>query len=270
KLNKWVRGQELGRGTFGTVWIETREMDNSVRAVKVISKRVARQSHERWAQEIANLTALKEYPQHFVQFLESFQDDDFVSIAMEYIQHGDLGQHLTGPWTEVDATLITIQLLEGLDIMHNLGITHRDLRPENIFVVSLSPILVKIGDFGISKRVQNNITIARTYCGMNVYMAPEVYIVDDHEHSQYTNAVDIWSLGCVVHKILTGQTPFNTADYWRYVNGLMEFPVQYLEKERISEPGVGFIKCLMERGAGSRPSAEQARKGVWLNVVEEM
>lgn len=49
---------------------------------------------------------------------------------MEYVQHGDLGKRLKEPWKEANAQLITIQLLEGLIIMHNVGITHRDLRRE--------------------------------------------------------------------------------------------------------------------------------------------
>ncbi|KAF8539845.1 kinase-like domain-containing protein [Trichophaea hybrida] len=189
---------------------------------------------------------------------------------MEYIQHGDLQKHLMESWTETNAQAITAQLLEGLIIMHNLGITHRDLRPENIFVASLSPILIKIGDFGISKRVQNNDTVLRTHCGAIAYMAPEVLTVDDHEHSEYTNAVDIWSLGCVVHKVLTGRTPFTTSSVLLYAHGLMEFPVQHLEARRISVSGVAFIKCLMEKDPRTRLSAEQARKAAWLNVVEEM
>ncbi|KAF8535373.1 kinase-like domain-containing protein [Trichophaea hybrida] len=113
---------------------------------------------------------------------------------MKCIQYGDLGKHLTEPWTEVDAILITIQLLEGLVIMHNLGITHRNLQPENIFVVSLSPILVKIGDFG----VQNNDTVLQTYCGMTTYMASTPLATVNTPNTQ------IWSRGCVVHRILTG------------------------------------------------------------------
>jgi serine/threonine protein kinase len=49
---------------------------------------------------------------------------------MEYIHHGDLGKHLDQPWKESPARAVSIQLLDGLIIMHKLGITHRDLRPE--------------------------------------------------------------------------------------------------------------------------------------------
>ncbi|KAF8241875.1 kinase-like protein [Wilcoxina mikolae CBS 423.85] len=220
-----------------------------------------------WAREITNFTALREYPQNFVQFLESFEDDHSISIAMEYFQYGDLKRYLINPWTETNAKITTTQLLEGLIIMHNLGITHRDLRPENILVASLSPILVKIGDFGISKRVQNNDTGLRTSCGAMEYTAPEIYI---QGHPEYTNAVDIWSLGCVVHRILTGHAPFTGPALWNYALGPAEFPTEQLMERFVSVSGVEFIKSLMRKDAGSRLSAEQARKAAWLNVVEEM
>ena len=97
------------------------------------------------------------------------------------------------------------------------------------------------------------------------YTAPEISI---HGNSEYTNTVDIWSLGCVVHKILTGRTPFTNPELWNYAYGPTGFPEQHLATKRISESGVEFIKCLMEKDPG-RLSAKQARKAAWLNVVEE-
>jgi len=137
-------------------------------------------------------------------------------------------------------------------------------------VVSFSPIVIKIGDFGISKRVQNNDTVLRTHCGTVAYMAPEVLTANDDEDPKYTNAVDIWSLGCVVHKIVTGHTPFTTKNFWLYTYGSIEFPVQHLEAKCISISGVEFIQCLMRKDPGARLSAEQARKAAWLNVVDKM
>ncbi|KAF8242812.1 kinase-like protein [Wilcoxina mikolae CBS 423.85] len=209
--DRWVRDKrELGRGGFGIVWREKIAANNAVRAVKIISKRDPRLSPERWKREVANFAALGQYPTYFVRFLGSFENEHSLSIAMEYIRYGDLSKHLKGAWKEADARPVTSQLLDGLMIMHHLGITHRDLRPENIFVASLSPMHVKIGDFGISKRIQNNDTALRTVCGTFHYTAPEILAVDDRERFEYTNAVDIWSLGCVVHQILTCQTPFTT------------------------------------------------------------
>ena len=61
-----------------------------------------------------------------------FENVDSIFIAMEYFQYGDLHKFIpnSGPCTESGAKMITMQLLEGLDIMHKIGFTHRDLKPQ--------------------------------------------------------------------------------------------------------------------------------------------
>lgn len=134
--------------------------------------------------------------------------------------------------------------------------------------MSLSPIFTKLGDFGFSKRVPNNNTALRTVGGQHEYMAPEV---DNCSPSyEYTNAVDIWSLGCVVHRILTGQTPFaNARERQRYSYKLDEFPTQHLIKQGISKAGVEFVRGLMKVDPSTRPFAIDARRDAWLNTVNE-
>jgi serine/threonine protein kinase len=85
---------------------------------------------------------------------------------MEYFPYGDLGSCLDGPVPELEAQTIARQLLEGLKLVHNYGITHRDLKPQNVFVVQKSPDWwIKIGDFGISKRIGENTTSLHTEIG---------------------------------------------------------------------------------------------------------
>jgi serine/threonine protein kinase len=140
---------------------------------------------------------------------------------------------------------------------------------QNILVASLSPLVVKLGDFGISKRVQNNDTKLQTICGTTAYMAPEIQAIDNDMYSEYTNAVDIWSLGCVLHKTLTGQIPFSGEGIWRYAYGSMDFPVQHLKANCVSVSGIEFIKSLMKKVPETRLSAEQARRAMWVSEADE-
>lgn len=73
-----------------------------------------------------------QYPDLFVQFFGWFKDQDFTYLAIEYIEHGDLGQYLRdfGPRAEADAKEITRQLRQGLVVLHERGICHRDLKPQ--------------------------------------------------------------------------------------------------------------------------------------------
>ena len=65
-----------------------------------------------------------------MQLLGWYESDDYVHIAMEYISHGDLRQYLKVKRSESEAKAITRQLLEGLSVIHQNGLAHRDLKPE--------------------------------------------------------------------------------------------------------------------------------------------
>ncbi|RPA93506.1 kinase-like protein, partial [Choiromyces venosus 120613-1] len=144
-----------------------------------------------------------------------FENDDRLFIAMEYFERGDLRKHLDKPLAEEVVQKITKQVLNGLQVMHEKNIAHRDLKPDlisiqNIFVVSMSPVWVKLGDFGISKRVHSD-TACRSRVCTDHYAAPEVLSLDTNAKSSiYTNAVDMWALGCVVYELLTGEKLFSS------------------------------------------------------------
>lgn len=93
-----------------------------------------------------------------------------------------------------------------------MGFTHRDLKPQSIFVVARCPPSweVRIGDFGISKRVQEDETAFRTMRGTLAYMAPEMiaYFTDGEEMDTYSQAVDMWALVVVLFQILTTKLAF--------------------------------------------------------------
>ncbi|RPA93501.1 kinase-like protein [Choiromyces venosus 120613-1] len=113
---------------------------------------------------------------------------------MEYLEHGDLRKNLDKPFAEEVVQEITKQVLNGLHVMHVNDIAHRDLKPENIFVVRMSTVWGKLGDFGISKCVHSNIAF-RSTVGTDCYAAPEVLRLDtDAESPVYTSAVDIWAI----------------------------------------------------------------------------
>ncbi|KAL1840116.1 hypothetical protein VTJ49DRAFT_772 [Mycothermus thermophilus] len=95
------------------------------------------------------------------------------------------------------------RLLEGLRYMHDKNFVHRDLKPENILVVSSGPNwLVQICDFGLTRRLEEG-NLGTMRQGTLGYIAPE--LLGFVAEKRYPFAVDMWSLGCVIYRVLTGR-----------------------------------------------------------------
>jgi len=192
---------------------------------------------------------------------------------MEYFAYGDLGNHISAGMTENDVKVVTRQLLDGLAIMHKERFTHRDLKPQNIFVVSISPEWwVKIGDFGIAKRVGNKETALRTQTGTPLFQAPEImdYLEDDSESSEYSNAVNIWSLGCVTYNMLAGKVPFSgRSAIHKFARGALPFPTDELAEKSASTEVIDFLKTVIVSAPIDRLTAETALESSWVQSAEE-
>ncbi|KAG0640227.1 kinase-like domain-containing protein [Tuber brumale] len=264
----WSVGEVLGRGSHGVVRKHQEERTGRVRAVKSIGKS-GYPFHAREFNIMAILNKL-EYRSLFVEFLGWFEDGDRFYIAMEYFERGDLRKHLDEPLPEEVVQKITGQVLKGLQVMHENGIAHRDLKPDNIFVVSMSPVWVKLGNFGISKRIHNDTTYHSLVC-TDYYAAPEVLGLDStSESSIYTNAVDMWSLGCVVYELLEGARLFcSLGDIIGYYYKKGNLLAQKLGKPTtpISDSAKSLIQALVELDPEGRPSAVEAASHVWLGQL---
>ena len=119
---------------------------------------------------------------------------------------------------------------------------------------------MKVGDFGIAKRVANDSTALRTETGTPYFSAPETIPDDYGEHSKYTNAVDIWSLGCVIYNVLAQRPPFESRS-----SKLMPFPIRPLSA-RTSVQGVAFLEGLLRLDPKSRWTAQEALEHQWIQA----
>ena len=268
----WYRQANLGQGSSSDVWLEIQKEDSeSKRAVKAISKRRLLENKVDYRRELKALTEFSKpkYRQKgvFVDFLGWWDNHDSVFLAMEYFPLGNLEDNiLSGPPGLLGITDIMRELLEGLEIMHAEGFAHRDLKPANIFVVQKDPRWwVKIGDFGISKRIQNQDTSLRTFTGTHDYMAPEFFGYGDdvdEERSDYTHAVDLWALGCVFYRLCAGKVPFpsypNLRPLQLYCSGQTAFSAEDLESIVYPDVVVDLISDLLNPRPSQRPSANAA------------
>jgi eukaryotic-like serine/threonine-protein kinase len=202
----------LGEGGMGVVYVaEHVKLEKRV-AVKVLSGEFSRRGElvSRFLQEAKAATRIgHENIINVTDFGETGGGEPF--IVMELLDGRDLARVVRGETAmsiERTADIIT-QVCRGVGAAHEKGIFHRDLKPENIFLVDKEarPDFVKILDFGIAKVSalgdEARLTRTGTIFGTAEYMSPEQAEGRDADHRS-----DIYSVGCILYEMLTGDVPF--------------------------------------------------------------
>lgn len=212
-------GIELGRGGMGVVYQATRQATGEVVALKVLSPHFLENSDfiKRFQQEVETLNRL-DHP-GIVRIVDSGVMKRQPWFAMELIQGPTLQDFLGArPQTPWSAVSFMLQILPALEVAHQNGIVHRDLKLNNILLQPLRrPNHVekekdlalyppKIVDFGVAKWLGNTTELTQTgeFIGSLEYMSPELLLGD----SKGDPRSDIYAVGVLLYVLLVGRTPF--------------------------------------------------------------
>ncbi|KAM5158071.1 serine/threonine-protein kinase Nek11 [Mantella aurantiaca] len=241
--NRYLILQRLGRGSFGTVYLvldkKTKEEENQ-KVLKEIPVGELNPNETVQANLEAQLLSKLDHPA-IVKFHASFVENASFCIITEYCEGQDLDckvqeyKKSSDVIPESQVTEWFIQLLLGVNYMHERRILHRDLKAKNIF---LKNNLLKIGDFGVSRLLMGSSDLATTFTGTPYYMSPEVL-----KHQGYDSKSDIWSVGCILHEICCLEHAFTGHSFLTVVLKIVEGPTPSLPDRYSSD--LNFIMCRM-------------------------
>ncbi|VUC23681.1 unnamed protein product [Clonostachys rosea] len=263
---RWFKGQLIGKGTYGRVYLGMNATTGEFLAVKEVevNPRAAGGDKEKMREMVAALDQEIDTMQHLdhmniVQYLGCERKETSISIFLEYISGGSIGSCLRkhGKFEESLVSSLTRQALAGLAYLHREGILHRDLKADNI-LLDLDGTC-KISDFGISKKTDNIYGNDKTNSmqGSVFWMAPEVI---RSQGEGYSAKVDIWSLGCVVLEMFAGRRPWANEEavgaIYKIANGETP-PIPEEIQETIGPLAVAFMMDCFQVNPSERPTADK-------------
>ncbi|WP_437311929.1 serine/threonine-protein kinase [Sorangium sp. So ce388] len=199
----------LRRGGMGSIWVADRLSLKAQVAVKFMSPELAEDPGyvERFRREA--VAAAQITSPHVAQVLDhGLTSEGMPYIAMELLRGEDLRARIRrlGPLPLPEVARIVTQTAKALGQAHRLGIVHRDIKPDNLFLTEVDgETFVKVLDFGIAKRARDlRVTTTGNVVGTPLYMSPEQLI----SAKDLDFRADLWSLGVVAYHAITGQVPF--------------------------------------------------------------
>jgi len=212
RIGKYPIKQEIGRGATSRVYLGRDPFADRDVAIKVfffeesVTEQTAKLLRKGFLAEAA-LAGRLNHP-HIVEIFDAVSEPEYSYIVMEYVRGTTLETY-----SEIDSLLplskvveVIFKCIRALDYAFQMGVIHRDIKPGNLLYSPEGEI--KVSDFGASFQEQlAQDTTQLTGIGSPAYMSPEQIRLEDITHH-----TDIYSLGVVMYKLLTGRLPFNASN----------------------------------------------------------
>ncbi len=256
--------RKIGEGGMGAVYEAQHVLIGKPVAVKVLREKYADRPEvaKRLVQEARLASSIRH--EHIVDITDSgATEDGRTYVVMEHLDGLSLAELLKqqGALPETRVLEMARQAASALAAAHARGIVHRDVKPENIFIVERDHRdFVKVLDFGISKSVvpgevtEESLRLTHTgmVLGTPLYMSPEQARGED----ELDQRMDIYSLGVILYECLTGEVPFHGANYLGVIAEVVKaevMPPRALRPElRISEPMERVVMKAMAKARNDR------------------
>ncbi|XP_030836865.1 serine/threonine-protein kinase Nek1 isoform X2 [Strongylocentrotus purpuratus] len=254
-MDNYIKKKQIGEGSFGKALLVKSKADGKEYVIKEINiSKMKRKEKEESKKEVAVLRKMK-HP-NIVSYAESFEERGNLYIVMDYCDGGDLYQAINRRkgvlFPEDEIMDWFVQICLALKHVHDRKILHRDIKSQNIFLTRKG--IVKMGDFGIARVLNNTMELARTCIGTPYYLSPEMC-----ENKPYNNKSDIWALGCVLYETLTLKHAFEAGNMKNLVLKIIRGSYPPVSP-RYSYEVRNLVAQLFKRSARDRPSINSVLK----------
>ncbi|RVE72601.1 hypothetical protein OJAV_G00040570 [Oryzias javanicus] len=251
-MNSYIFIRVVGKGSYGEVNLVKHKTDRKQYVIKKLNLSTSSKRERRSAEQEAQLLSQLRHP-NIVTYRESWEGDDRqLYIVMGFCEGGDLYHRLKQQKGELlpERQVVEwfVQIAMALQYLHERNILHRDLKTQNIFLTKTN--IIKVGDLGIARVLENQNDMASTLIGTPYYMSPELF-----SNKPYNHKSDVWALGCCVYEMSTLKHAFNAKDMnslvYRIVEGkLPQMPSRY-------DPLLGdLIKSMLSKKPEERPDVK--------------
>ncbi len=267
-LGNWVLGEILDEGGIGSVYVSRHRYLGEPAAVKVLHKQPlqtrAEEIARRFFQE-ARATRSIDHP-NVVKILDFGQaDDGTLYLVMELLEGRCIADILErSKIEERSAAFVAAAVASGLHAAHQKGIVHRDLKPANIFLCASGQ--VRLLDFGLAKVKEAKLrTAVGTIVGTPQYMAPEQI-----RQEAIGPKADIYGLGAVLFRMLTGRLPFESESLFDIVKMHLNDPAPRPSRfARVSEQMDAIVLACMEKDPARRPGSMAELRELLRPIAEK-
>ncbi|KAA6402322.1 MAG: putative serine threonine-protein kinase nek2 [Streblomastix strix] len=266
--------KNLGRGAFGTVYLVVSK-DFGIATAKVMDLQHFNQREWDVAGKVSNGANVCQYVVNY-KVAQIIQNS--AVILMEYANLPPMQKILDYKFTPLPredfVKPIIWQLLQGVVVIHEAGVIHQDLKPDNIMfhnIFGTDNVIVKITDYGLVREV-DTFTGGGAQCGTPLGIPPEILIGSNQSAGQqqfqpgYNNKVDIWSLGVLFFQLLTKRYPFEAINIGQLIN-IIQRPIQNMPTNR-SYQCIDLLKKMLQYNPNQRFSAKEALNHDWFKQDE--
>ena len=255
---EYKRERAVGKGGIGEVFLHIHRETKDKKVVKEVNLKSLTDVRKRYIDRCLSLMPRLNH-EHILAFVGCYQPSQMeYRLVFEYMPGSDLGEVSRN--RQIPPCMVpkwVRQIALALDYMHQNNFLHRDVKPVNVLLTSsdLSTANAKLADFDTLREGSD---LMSPHIGTIEYTAPEVFPREYGPRTvEYTSKCDVWSIGCLTYKLLTGNVPFRNYDEMTYRAGP--------DYSALTLVATSFVRQCLKFDPGERPAVRELLSDPFLS-----